>query len=324
MGTQGNYIWIRQPDFFREVYKTSVITRAVIIKSPVKDHRATGMVERTIGSIKNYVLTYLQEKKNYKFWLMISRALSALRFVPHSKTKLTPFEAYQGREAKIALRNLTKKPSLKNLTWKNVINQKFQCLDKASGLPEVELNLDWEKRSNLVYARENRKTLRVSDENELIETDVDPKTKEVNPKAPEWLKRHRTSTTMVYQRSGKTDPKYLRSFKRLPLKIEKLTKHTVQMKKGSLLRRSGVSFRTAAEESWIDKGTDANTPGPSKPREPRSHAKKSKVDQPKMKRAQTNSEDRKIKKKRIVESSEDESDEEDESKWAVVRREGKA
>ena len=32
-------------------------------KSPVKDHRATGMVERTIGSIKNYVLTYLQEKK---------------------------------------------------------------------------------------------------------------------------------------------------------------------------------------------------------------------------------------------------------------------
>ena len=30
------------------------------INSPVKDHRATGMVERSIGSIKNYVLTYLQ------------------------------------------------------------------------------------------------------------------------------------------------------------------------------------------------------------------------------------------------------------------------
>ena len=37
-----------------------------LIKSPVRDHRATGMVERTIGSIKNYVLTYLQEDKNYK------------------------------------------------------------------------------------------------------------------------------------------------------------------------------------------------------------------------------------------------------------------
>ena len=32
------------------------------IKSPVKDHRATGMVERTIGSIKNYVLTYSRKK----------------------------------------------------------------------------------------------------------------------------------------------------------------------------------------------------------------------------------------------------------------------
>ena len=35
-----------------------------LIKSPVKDHRATGMVERTIGSLKNYVLTCLREDKN--------------------------------------------------------------------------------------------------------------------------------------------------------------------------------------------------------------------------------------------------------------------
>ena len=106
-----------------------------LIKSPVKDHRATGMVERTIGSIKNYVLTYVQENQNYKFGEMISRALSALRFVPHSKTKLTPFEAYHG----------TKTPSLKNLNWNNVVNQKLSCSDKASNLPEVELTLDWER-----------------------------------------------------------------------------------------------------------------------------------------------------------------------------------
>ena len=146
----------------------------------------------------------------------------------------------------------------------------------------MELNLEWEKRSDLVYAPENRKTPRVLDENELIETDVDPKAKEVDPKAqelpkaPEWLKRHRTSTKTVYQRTGKTDPKDPRRYKRLPLKIEKLTKHTVQMKKGSLIRRSGVSFRPAAEESRFQKGTDANTPGPSKPAKHKSHAEKSK------------------------------------------------
>ena len=61
----------------------------------------------------------------------------------------------------------------------------------------MELNLNWEKRSDLVYAPENRKTPRVLDENELIETDVDPKSKEVDPKtqelpkAPEWLKRQK-------------------------------------------------------------------------------------------------------------------------------------
>ena len=88
---------------------------------------------------------------------MISRALSALRFVPHSKIKLMPFQAYHRREVNTALRNLTKKPSLKNLAWKDVINQKLHCLDEASGLPELELNRDWEKRSDMVYAPENCK-----------------------------------------------------------------------------------------------------------------------------------------------------------------------
>ena len=82
-----------------------------------------------------------------------------------------------------------------------------------------------------MFAPENRKTPRVLDEQDLIETD-DPKAAQVLPEAPEWLKRHKTSTTTVYQKTGKTDPKDPRRYKRLPLKIEKLTKHTVQMEKG--------------------------------------------------------------------------------------------
>ena len=204
---------------------------------------------------KNYVLTYLQENKNYKFGALISRAFSALRFVPHSKTELTPFEAYHGREANTVLRNLTKKPSLKNLNWNNVVNQNLSCLDKAGNVPEVELTLDWEKKSDLVYAPQNRKTPIFLDD----EVVADPKAQEVvdpkeirSPKAPTWLKKHKTSSTIVYQRTGKTDPKDPRRYKRLPLQIEKLTKHTVQMTKGSLLRRSGVSFRSAVEESLIE------------------------------------------------------------------------
>ena len=33
-----------------------------IVYSPVNDHRATGCVERTFGSLKNFVLTYAKEK----------------------------------------------------------------------------------------------------------------------------------------------------------------------------------------------------------------------------------------------------------------------
>ena len=187
----------------------------------------------------------------------------------------------------------------------------------------MELNLDWEKRSNLVYASEKRRTPRILDENELAEAEKEPKAPELT-KAPEWLKRHKTSTTTVYQRTGKPDPKNPRRYKRFPLKIEKMTKHTVQIKKGSLLRRNGVSFRSAAEESRTEKGTDANTPVPIKPRKPKSNAGNNGKEYPEKKRAKTNSEERRIKKRQIVESSEDESDEADESEWADVRREGEA
>ena len=65
---------------------------------------------------------------------MIANALSALRFVAQSKTKITPFEAHHGREANTVLPNLTKKLSLKNLDWTNAINQKLLSLDEANGL----------------------------------------------------------------------------------------------------------------------------------------------------------------------------------------------
>ena len=156
----------------------------------------------------------------------------------------------------------------------------------------MEFNLDWKKLSDLVYAPEYPKTPRVLDEIDLIETDaekdqldvdtkatvlVDPKAREL-PKAPEWLKRHKTSTTTVYQKTGKTDPNDPRRYKRLPHKIEKLTKHTVQMKKGSLLRRSSVSFRSAVKESRIEKGIDASNPGPSKPTKHKRQAEKDQLE----------------------------------------------
>ena len=56
------------------------------------------MVQRTTGSLKNWVITYLKKREEQRFKPHLLRALSALVFVHHSEKKLTSFEAHHGRE----------------------------------------------------------------------------------------------------------------------------------------------------------------------------------------------------------------------------------
>ena len=67
-----------------------------LMYSPVIDHRGTGSVERTIGSLKIFVLTYATEKEYKSLESMVDKALGALRFSKNATTKLTPFEAAGG------------------------------------------------------------------------------------------------------------------------------------------------------------------------------------------------------------------------------------
>ena len=107
-------------------------------------------MERTIGSLKNFVLTYASEKEHKSLECMVDKALGVLRFSKNATTKLTPFEAHHSREGNIVLRNLTKKSSLKNLNWENVLKQKCLSLDEN----DLEVNAiafpqhaNWEERS---------------------------------------------------------------------------------------------------------------------------------------------------------------------------------
>ena len=61
MGTQGNYgsgnwVLLEQNTNFCNYEGIE------LIKSPVKDHRATGMVERTIGSLKKTTFSHFSRK----------------------------------------------------------------------------------------------------------------------------------------------------------------------------------------------------------------------------------------------------------------------
>ena len=90
---------------------------------------------------------------------MIERALSALRFAPNATLKISPFEAHHSREANTVLRNLTKKPTLQNLTWARVLKQKSAYLDSTDPrnqkIPQA-LATDWEERSDVEFYVDHR------------------------------------------------------------------------------------------------------------------------------------------------------------------------
>ena len=58
-----------------------------LVHFPVNDHRGTGSVERTIGSLKNFDLTYASEKEHKSLECMADKALGALRFSKNAKSK---------------------------------------------------------------------------------------------------------------------------------------------------------------------------------------------------------------------------------------------
>ena len=62
-----------------------------LVYSPVNDHRGTGSVERTIGSLKNFVLTYASEKEHESLKFMVDKALGALRFSQKSNDSADSF-----------------------------------------------------------------------------------------------------------------------------------------------------------------------------------------------------------------------------------------
>ena len=150
----------------------------------MNDHRGTGSVERTIGSLKNFVLGNASEKEHKSLEVMIDKTLGALRFSKNATTKLTPLKAHHGRQASTVLRNLTKKPSLKNLIWKNVLKQKCLCLDgNGPEMSTIEFpqHSNWAELSDLTYAPALRKAPLILDSDQQMErgqgevSGVDPK-----------------------------------------------------------------------------------------------------------------------------------------------------
>ena len=107
-----------------------------IIEAPVNDHRAIGLVERLIQTIKNR-LACIKEEKLSTHAFHVKHALKIiiyqLRICKQRTTKTSPFEAHFGRKPNTPLSVIATKPNLLNLSYKSIINH---YLDEDTVMPE--------------------------------------------------------------------------------------------------------------------------------------------------------------------------------------------
>ena len=217
-----------------------------IIKSPVNDHGATGCVERTIGSLKNSILTVAQEKNPEPLEKMVERALGALRFSKNSTLKISPFEAHHGREANTVLRNLTKKPSLQNLDWSRVITTKNASLDaadpNAQDMPRPA-DTNWSVRSDLAYDIKNRTHARRLTEDQSANQHDEPSIlKSANSNGQPG------PSGLLFQRTGNRN---LKRSKQLHSKVRSESTNTLTLDNGVVLRKSGVATKPKPKKSKV-------------------------------------------------------------------------
>ena len=95
-----------------------------LIEAPIHDHKAIGLVERLIQTIKNRlacIKTAAQNQFNVK--ASINSIIYQLRICRQKTINISPFEAHFGRKANTPLSIITTKPDQKSLTYKNVLNK---------------------------------------------------------------------------------------------------------------------------------------------------------------------------------------------------------
>ena len=110
-----------------------------IIEAPVNDHRAIGLVERLIQTIKNR-LACIKEEKSSTNAFHVKHALKIiihqLRICKQKTTKTSPCEAHFGRKPNTPLSVILITLKWSNLTYESIVNY---YLDEATVMPEEVL-----------------------------------------------------------------------------------------------------------------------------------------------------------------------------------------
>ena len=95
-----------------------------LIEAPIHDHRAIGLVERLIQTIKNRlacIKTAVRNQFNVK--ASINSIIYQQRICRQKTINVSPFEAHFGTKANTPLSNISTEPDTSSLTYKNILNK---------------------------------------------------------------------------------------------------------------------------------------------------------------------------------------------------------
>ena len=95
-----------------------------IITAPANDHRAIGLVERLIQTIKRRLGCMKLDSRNTAFTIKeaIKSIVYQLRICKQKTTNVTPFQAHFGRKPNTPLSNISTSPKSTNLSYENILH----------------------------------------------------------------------------------------------------------------------------------------------------------------------------------------------------------
>ena len=142
-----------------------------LILAPAGDHRATGMVERLIQTIKRQKLKKLGVMFIDPLWssedisTIVSNIIQSIRLIPNRITKIRPFEKHFGRKPNAALSNIVTKPNQQNLSYKQIKNfasdRKLLKQPVLSPAAIWDMDQDSEPELNIQYRETAKKQSRL-------------------------------------------------------------------------------------------------------------------------------------------------------------------
>ena len=102
-----------------------------LLFAPVDDHRAIGVVERMLQTLKRRLVVMKIDQANtpYKLVSDVAEIIKTLKVIPHSITKISPLEVHMGRKPNTPLSNVAISSSPNNLYWESA---KHACSDRST------------------------------------------------------------------------------------------------------------------------------------------------------------------------------------------------